>query len=60
MKKRQDLINILHSLGVGITGTEMDRRIKIMNGHEMSLSSRHDWCCKNIGKCLFWFTDGGI
>lgn len=57
---RQELITMLHSNGIGISGAEMDRRVKIMNGNEMPISKRHEWCCLNIDKCLFWFTDNPL
>lgn len=52
---RQQLITLLHTKGIGLTGAELDRRVKLMNGNEMPLSKRFEWCVNNFDKCDYWF-----
>lgn len=52
---RQELITLIHINGLGLTGSEIDRRVKLMNGNEMKLSMRFKWCIDNFDICLYWF-----
>lgn len=44
---RQEVINLLHSNGISLTGNNIDKIVKDINNFSMPLSERFKWCLQN-------------